>query len=256
MTQVLVPFKPFDASLPHALIFEESPRRVRTTLGGETVADSTGMRLLHESMHLPTYYFPRADVREELLVPSDRTEQDEHKGAATYWHVQVGDRVAENAAVAYEAFPGHLALDWKAMDAWYEEDDEIYKHARDPYHRVDVVSSSRRVRIEIDGVTVADSARPRMLFETGLPTRFYLPPEDVRMEYLTPTETHSVCPYKGTASYWSVTVNGKTYDDIVWGYPSPVAECPKIEGLACFYNEKVDVYVDGELQERPTTPWS
>jgi uncharacterized protein (DUF427 family) len=263
MTQVLAPYRPFDTSLGHALIFEESPRRVRTILGGETVADSKRMMLLHESMHLPIYYFPREDVRMELLAPSDTAEEDEHKGPATRWHVKVGDRVAENAAVAYDSTPegapdlsGYVAFDWNSMDAWFEEDDEVFKHARDPYHRVDVVSSSRPVRVEVDGVTVAETTRPSLLFETGLPTRFYIPKADVKMECLTPTDTHSVCPYKGTASYWSVTVNGKTFEDVVWGYPTPIPECPKIANLLSFYDEKVDVYLDGELQERPQSPFA
>ena len=142
------------------------------------------------------------------------------------------------------------------MDGWFEEDDELYKHARDPYKRIDVLNSSRHVKVEIDGVVVAETTRPRLLFETGMPTRYYIPAADVRMEFLTATDAHSVCPYKGTASYWSVTVNGETYDDLVWGYPTPIPECPKIAGLLCFYNEKVDLTVDGELQEHPQTLWS
>jgi uncharacterized protein (DUF427 family) len=249
MTQLAEP-----AAAP-AILFEESPRWVRTIFAGQTVASSKRMMLRKEGW-LPVYCFPREDVNMELLVPAETDAVDTTKGRETRWHVQVGDRIAENAAVSYEAFPGYVSFEWNAMDAWFEEDDEIYKHARDPYHRIDVLNSSRHVRVEIDGVTVAESGRPRVLFETGIPTRFYLPAADVRMEHLTPTDTHSVCPYKGTASYWSVTVNGTTYDDLVWGYPNPITECPKIEGLLCFYNEKVDLYLDGELQERPSSNWS
>lgn len=249
MTQVLAPFKPFDPAQEHVRFAERSARRVRALLAGETVADSTRTLLVHETMKLPVYHFPPEDVRLDLLEPTAE------EGATTRYSVHIGDRVAEDAAWAAADLDGYVAFDWDAMDAWFEEDDEVFKHARDPYHRVDVLNSSRHVRVEVDGETVAETRRPRLLFETGLPTRYYIPKVDVRMELLTPTKTHTVCPYKGTASYWSVSVGGKAYEDIVWGYPTPIVECPKIENLLCFYNEKVDVWVDGELEERPKTPF-
>ena len=132
----------------------------------------------------------------------------------------------------------------------------MWVHARDPYTRIDVLSSSRRVRIEIDGVTVADSTNASFLYETGLPVRYYLPKTDVRMDLLTPSDTSTACPYKGTARYWSAEVNGETHQDVVWGYDSPLPESQKITGLICFYDEKVDVYVDEERQERPKTKFS
>ena len=116
--------------------------------------------------------------------------------------------------------------------------------------------SSRHVRVEVDGVTIAESHNPTLLFETGLPVRYYLPPEDVNMEYLEATSANTRCPYKGLASYWSVTVNGNEHRNLVWGYPDPIPEAPKIKNLLCFFNEKVDIFVDGELQERPLSPWS
>jgi len=143
------------------------------------------------------------------------------------------------------------------MDAWFEEDDEVFVHPRDPYHRVDVLNSSRHVKVIVGGEVVAETTRPRLLFETGLPTRYYIPKLDVRLDLLTPTNTSTRCPYKGKASYWTVNLGGKEFTDIVWGYPAPIPECPKIENLLCFYDEKVDaVYVDGELQPKPVTPWS
>jgi uncharacterized protein (DUF427 family) len=142
------------------------------------------------------------------------------------------------------------------VDAWFEEDDEVFVHARDPYHRVDVLNSSRHVRVEIDGATVAASRRPRLLFETGLPTRYYLPKADVRMDLLEPTDTTTRCPYKGEAIYWSARIGGQLREDVVWSYPYPIPEIPKIEHLLAFFNERVDLYVDGELQVRPQTPWS
>lgn len=242
------------------LVLEESPRRVRAFLGGLAVADSTRMMLLHEPGRLPVYYFPRDDVRMELLEPGDRDAGDERKGPASYWHVRANGKLAENAAVAYRRPPagapdlsGYVAFEWDAMDAWYEEDDEVFGHARDPYHRVDVLSSSREVRIVIDGELLAETRRPRLLFETGLPTRYYIPKLDVRMELLRPSTAQTVCPYKGTASYWTATVGGTTYEDIAWSYEHPIVECPKIEGLLAFFNEKVDVEVDGEREQRPQT---
>lgn len=127
---------------------------------------------------------------------------------------------------------------------------------RNPYSRVDILASSRHIRVEIDGVTVADSHAARILFETGLPARYYLPLTDVRTDLLSTSDTHTSCPYKGNADYWNVRVGDTEYADYVWIYRTPVAESQKIAGLACFYNEKVDIYVDDVLQERPKTPFS
>ena len=142
------------------------------------------------------------------------------------------------------------------MDEWLEEDEPVYTHPRDPYTRVDILASSRHIRIDIDGVTVAESAQPRILFETGLPPRYYLPLADVRLDLLRPSATQSHCPYKGTASYWSLDAGAGVHQDLVWIYRSPLAESQKIAGLACFYNEKVDLYLDGGLQQRPHTKFS
>ncbi len=142
------------------------------------------------------------------------------------------------------------------MDEWLEEDEPIYVHPRDPYKRVDVLASSRHVRVALDGVTLAASAQPRILFETSLPPRYYLPLSDVRFDLLRPSDTQTQCPYKGTATYWSVEVNGVVHEDLVWIYRSPLPESQKVAGLACFYSEKVDLYVDGSLQDRPKSPWS
>ena len=142
------------------------------------------------------------------------------------------------------------------MDEWLEEDEPIYTHPRDPYSRVDILASSRRVRVELDGVTLAESHSPRILFETGLPPRYYLPLPDLRRDLLRPSTKQTHCPYKGTAGYWSVEVNGTLYEDLVWIYRTPLPESQKIAGLACFYNERVDVFVDGVAVERPRTPFS
>jgi uncharacterized protein (DUF427 family) len=243
--------------------FEPSPRWVRTVLNGTTVADSRRVMLLWEPKRLPVYCFPRDDVRTDLLERSGER-QDELKGPTTLWSVRVGDRLARDAAWTVERpsegcpdISGYVVLSWKDMDTWYEEDDEVYVHPRDPYHRVDVQRSSRHVRVEMLGVTVAETSRPRVLFETGLPARYYIPRVDARMDLLVPSGTVTQCPYKGRATYFGVRVGNKLARDIVWTYQFPIPECTKIENLVCFFDERVDaVYVDGELQEKAQTPWS
>jgi uncharacterized protein (DUF427 family) len=151
----------------------------------------------------------------------------------------------------------YVAFYWDRVDHWYEEDDEIFVHARDPYKRVDVVNSSRRVQVIVGGEIVADTTRARFLFETRLPTRYYIPPEDVRRDLLVASEKVTACPYKGTARYWSVGVGERVFPDIVWSYPEPIPECPKIKGYLCFFNEHVDeIRLDDAALEKPLTPWS
>jgi len=247
----------------HRVHVETSPRWVRVKFNGEVIADSKRAVLLRETGHLPVYYFPPEDVRQDALEPTDLHTRCPFKGEASYWTVRVGDKVAENVMWGYqdplperEDIRGYRAFYWEQMDAWYEEDEQVFKHPRDPYHRVDVVQSSRHIQVEIGGQTVAESRRPRLLFETGLPTRYYLPVEDVRMDLLEATATTSVCPYKGEASYWRVAgdVAGR---DVAWSYQHPIPECPKIEGFISFFNERVDALrVDDELQPKPRTAWS
>jgi uncharacterized protein (DUF427 family) len=142
-------------------------------------------------------------------------------------------------------------LDFKGFDAWYEEDERNLSHPRDPFHRIDIVHSSRHVRVESDGETLAESSRPYLLFETGLPVRYYLPPEDVRLDRLGASETSTACAYKGQASYWAL--DGR---DVAWYYPQPLREAAEITDRVAFFNEHVDIAVDGERLERPVTPWS
>jgi uncharacterized protein (DUF427 family) len=250
-------------SSDHPVWTEPYPRRVRAYLDGVDVVDSTRALLLLEARHLPVYYFPAQDVRTDLLEPTATATHCPHKGDASYWSVRVGDRVARDAVWSYQDplpdrsdIKGYLAFYWNRMDAWFEEDDEVFVHPRDPYHRVDVLSSSRQVRVAVAGQTLAESRRPWLLFETGLPTRYYLPKADVRMDLLVPTDSQTQCPYKGTARYWSARVGDTVEEDIAWSYPFPIPECPKIANLVAFYNERADIWVDGELQPKPDTPWS
>ncbi len=243
---------------------EISPRRVRVEFGGEVIADSLKTLLIRETKHVPVYYFPKPDVRMELLSPTGHSTHCPFKGDASYWTIDAGGKTSENAAWGYEApfvecagLKDHVAFYWNRVDHWYEEDDEIFVHARDPYKRIDVVRSSRPVKVLLGGETVAESTNARFLFETGLPTRYYLPPEDVRTELLTPSDAASSCPYKGNAVYWTAAVGGRVFENIVWGYPEPVPEMPRIKGLMCFFNEKVDdIQVDGVSIEKVETPWS
>ncbi|MCG5212653.1 DUF427 domain-containing protein [Streptosporangium sp. KLBMP 9127] len=233
--------------------WEPTARRVRAYLGGRPVADTVRALLVWENPYYPTYYLPLADVEDGLLKPTGETDHSPSRGDAEVH--SVGGR--EGAALVYtdspiEALRGTVRLDWAAMDAWFEEDEEIFVHPRSPYTRVDILPSSRHVRVEVDGVTVADSRNARILFETGLPPRYYLPKTDVRLDLLEPTDTVTHCPYKGTAAYW--TVNGQK--DLAWSYPTPLLESHRVAGLICFYNEKLDIYLDGELQERTQTKFS
>jgi uncharacterized protein (DUF427 family) len=243
---------------------EPTPRWVRVRLGDELVADSR-RALLHVQYgpgalprsFLPTYYLPVDDV-----VPGSLVDPAEERDGLTVWTVQAGGRRADGAAWTHRTAPGPLealaglvTFSWSDPLTWFEEDEPLPAHARDPHKRVDVVPSSRHVRVEADGELLAESGRPLLLFETSLPTRYYLPPEDVRVDLL-PSPTTSVCPYKGVASWWSARAGDRLLEDVAWSYPRPVPENPRIAGRICFRNERVDLTVDGERLERPVTPWS
>jgi uncharacterized protein (DUF427 family) len=244
----------------HDIRVEHGRKRVRILLAGELVADTTSPLLVWEHPYYPTYYIPAADVRAKL-VPAG-TDTDAHLGEAEVLTVEVpGGATAERAARRYPASPARqltdaIRFEWDAMSEWLEEDEPVYTHARDPHTRIDILGSSRHVRVEIDGVTVAESRSPRILFETGLPPRYYLPLSDLRTELLRSSDSQSHCPYKGTAGYWSVDTGAGIHEDIVWIYRAPLPESQKIAGLAAFYDEKADVFVDGIQQRRPQTKFS
>jgi uncharacterized protein (DUF427 family) len=254
-------FEPETPRLLRALTIEPSLRRVRAFFGGVPVADSRRVMLVFEPQRMPVYWFPRKDVHADLLQPAGHDAKA--SPAVDRWTLRVGDHVAERAAWSYPkpgpeqaALTDHIAFFWDKLDAWFEEDDEVFVHPRDPYHRVDVLRSSRNVRVEVEGQVVAETRRPCLLFETGLPVRYYLPKLDVRRDLLEPSDKTARSPYKGVAIYWSLRLNGRLFEDVVWSFPQPIPECPKIEDLLCFENERTDIAVDGELQERPVTSWS
>ena len=244
--------------------FEPCAKRLRVAFGGETLADTTAVHLLHETRHLPVYYFPRADVRMDLLTRSGHKTYCPFKGEASYWSVAAGGKVAENAVWSYESpydevaeIKDHLAFYWNRVDHWYEEDEEVFVHARDPYVRVDVLDSQRSLKVVVGGETLAETRRARFLFETGLPVRYYIPREDVRQDLLLPSETETACPYKGRARYHSVQAGGRIIEDIVWFYPDPLPESSRIKDYLCVFNEKADaIFLDGVEQPKPRTKWS
>jgi uncharacterized protein (DUF427 family) len=245
-----------------ALYLDPSPKRVRVVIADEVVADSRGAMLLHEGGNQPVYYFPPADVRQDLLEPSDTVTHCPKKGDASYHSIRVGERIVADAAWFYPEpiagappIGGLIAFYWNRVDHWLEEEEEVFFHPRDPYHRIDILPSSRRVRVLRKGTLLAESARATVLFETGLPPRWYLPREDIVVE-LRPSDHTTGCPYKGTASYFSVVVDGRVTPDIVWTYPDPRPEAARIAGLLAIYDERVDVELDGVPQERPESPWS
>ena len=229
------------------------PKRVRVDFGGETVADSRRTRLLRSLP--PVYYFPEEDVRMQALISSEHTSQEEGLGRAVFWHVRGDDQQTEDAAwqiqephkKAPEGIQGYIAFDWEAMDAWWEEEEQVRVHPRDPFSRIDCLHSSRQIRVEINGVTVAETDRAVLLFETGLPIRYYLPKQDLNLRYFEATDLVTRCPYKGEAHYYSAVINGEEHQNIAWTYPFPNPNLSKIKDRVAFYSEKLDgIFVDGQ----------
>jgi uncharacterized protein (DUF427 family) len=238
---------------------EPSTKRVRTYLGGEPVADTIRPLLVWEVPYYPTYYFPASDVRADLLEPDGGAKHSPRLGDARTFTVRSGAKQAPEAALRYEDSPVEqlremVRFEWSSMDAWFEEDEEVFTHARDPHTRVDILASSREVRVEIDGTIVAQSSSPRLLFETGLAVRYYLPKPHVRMDLLELSETVTHCPYKGQAQTWSVRIGEHIHENLAWSYPTPLPESQKIAGLIAFYEEKVDLFLDGVRVQRASKP--
>jgi uncharacterized protein (DUF427 family) len=237
---------------------EPVPRRVRAELGGKVVLDTTRALYLWEWPFYPQFLIPIEDVDSRALIDEQQTHRLS-RGTVVSLGLRVGVTERAGAGRRYvessiDELVDTIRFDWNALDAWYEEDEEIYVHPRSPYVRVDALRSTRRVRIERDGVVLAESVAPVMVFETGLPTRYYLDRSAVDFSRLQPTETVTSCPYKGqTTDYWSVVVGESMYPDLAWSYNFPTRQLLPIAGLVAFYNEQVDVFVDGVEQPQPIT---
>ncbi|HEX5405754.1 MAG TPA: DUF427 domain-containing protein [Pseudonocardiaceae bacterium] len=226
---------------------EPVPRRVRAMLAGATVLDTMNAVYVWEVPYYPQFYIPLADVRPDALVDEDHT-QKLKRGTARRHGLRVGDVSRPGIARVYTedagALAGFVRFDWAALDAWFEEDEQIFVHPRSPYTRVDALRSTRRVSVAIDGVQLAESTSTVMVFETGLPTRYYFNRTEIDFHHLTPTDTVTACPYKGTTSgYWSARIGEQTHEDIAWAYDFPTGALLPIAGLIAFYNEKVDLTI-------------
>lgn len=222
----------FDVPRSGVEYMEPFPRRIRGFAGRETLVDSVRANMLHCQHRLPVWVFPPEDVRMDRL--GDR-------GAWTY----------ENGLAK-----GMVGVRWDAVERWFEEDEEVLVHVRDPYHRIELRETSRFVTVELDGATLAESRGPLALFEASLPTRWYLAREDVRAELIANSEVRTGCAYKGWAEYDDVRVADRTEPFLAWHYSEPLRGMERIRGLVCFFNERVDLRLDGELQERPRTVYS
>ena len=258
---VLDQIRQYESEPGYVVFTMPSPKRLRAVVGDLTVADTVEGIVMYESDHLPVYYFPVADVDDAMLMSSATLTESPFKGTATHYSLNTGITLVEDAGWRYLEPPPecppiseYMAFYWNKINHWYEEDEEIFVHARDPYRRVDCLPSSRRIEVFVDGEKVADSKRGVFLFETGLPTRYYMPIADTRLDLLSPSRYVSRCPYKGLANYYDMTVDGKCYENLVWYYADPVHESARIKGLVAFYNEFVDkILIDGVEQTKPVT---
>ena len=240
---------------------EPGAKRIRAYVAGVAIVDTVRPLYVWESPSYPSYYLPAADVRTDLLEETSTVTHSPSRGDAVHFTVRVDREERVDAAWQYRDSPieelrDHIRFDWDTMDAWFEEDEEVFTHARSPYTRIDILSTSRHVRVELNGVGLADSPRARVLFETGLAPRWYLPKVDVRMDLLVATDKVTHCPYKGQAEYWSARAGDELEENVVWSYRAPLPESERIAGYVAFFDERVDLFVDGERQERPKTRFS
>ncbi len=239
-------------SPPHKLLFEPDARRLRAYVGDTLVLDTRRAHLLHETGIRPVPYVPLEDLDATLLKRTEKTSHCPFKGDASYWSLRVGDELREDAVWGYEAplesapwLQGFVALFPDRVDRWLVEDEAVAGGLRDPYHRVDVHTSSRPVRVTAHGELIAQSTHPTLAFETSLPVRAYLPRTDVVAGHLRPSDTTTTDPYMGDAIYWHVHAGvGEMLRDAAHSYELPRAEAMKVAGLVCFSGEGVEVQLD------------
>jgi len=251
----------FDRPVPERVLFiEPVPPRIRGVASGETVVDSDRAMLLHETGRLPVYHFPLDDVRGDLLASMGEHEPSA-RGELAWRSLTIGDRVVPRAAWTYaepsaDFLEGLIAFRWDALDEWFAEAEQLFGHPKDPYSRIDVMRTTRHVRVLLDGEVLADSRRARVLYEAALPPRWYLPAADVDTARLVPSGHMTRCAYKGAASYWHVRVGDGLVEDLVWSYPDPEHDAEPVRDMYCFFSEKVDIELDGVVERRPQTQWS
>ena len=241
-----------DEAPKHRLLFDDHPRRMRALVDGHAILDSTRGKLLHESNILPRYYLPIEDIDERYLEPSGHTTHCPFKGDAAYFDLKVGERRIENAIWHYPEpieqaswLRGYASVYTEAPDLWLQEDETVMGGMlRDPYHRVDVLESSRKVEVVVGGDRIAYSDRPKLLFETGVPPRPYLLRADVLPGVLEPSDTTSECPYKGHANHFHVRAGGELVRNAAWTYVMPLPEAQKVAGHIAFDGEDVEVTLD------------
>lgn len=244
-------------SVPSRVWYLEAwPRRMRAMFAGETVLDTRRAQLLYETGAFPVHFFPLDDIQTDLLLPSDNQTSDEHRGAVRRFDVRIGDRTATAAVTSYPSptdnsppLANYASVDFGSMDRWFEEDEPIYAHPRDPYHRVDVRASSMHIIVSHAGDVIAETTRPKLLFETAVPIRYYLPLDDVRFDLLERSDTISECPYKGDGQHWNLVIGADRTEDVAWTLPHPLPEGLAAAEHVSFYPNKVEITVDGHRIE-------
>lgn len=239
----------------HILYLERVAKRIRGKLSGETIVDTQRGTMLHETGEFIAWYLPLDDVRRETLEPSERRNRDRYKGEATYYNLRVGDRFEPDAAWSYEHAPegapplgGLVTFDFDKLDAWFEEEEQIFGHPRDPYHRFDCRRTAEHVEVRVGGATVAETQRAIKLFETSIPPRYYIPRDDVKAGALAPSDTRTYCPYKGEAAYYTVRAGDTVVSDGAWFLPQPLGEAAAVANHVSFWGKNTEVLADG----RPT----
>jgi len=258
---VLDQIQQYDFEPGYVVFTLPAPKRIRVMAGGHTVADSTRALMLFESDHIPIYYFPLEDIRMDLFTPGNLTHHSPYKGDAKHYSLEDADGAYDDIMWHYDKpVPGcpdisrHASFYWHEVDQWFEEDEEVFVHMRDPFRRIDCLPTTRRVTVAHQGKTLADTTDAILLFETGLPTRPYVPIGDVDMRYLEPSDLRTMCPYKGEAQYYHIRLGATVLENAVWYYPDPVHESARIRGMLSFGREFVDdIQVGNEPLARPIT---
>ncbi|MET9271905.1 DUF427 domain-containing protein [Kribbella sp. NPDC003557] len=235
--------------MPERLLFAEPlRRRMRVKFGDSWIADSEDVVLLHEPGRYPVAYFPLEDVAAGVLEPEERSTRHKDLGPTAWFAVRTDTAGKPRAAWQHTELPDHaselkgrVAFAWRAMDAFYEEDERIVGHAADPYHRIDIRQTSRHLVVRDGDRVVADSSRPVVLYESGFAPRWYVPREDVDESALTAVEGQTFCPYKGLCSYFDIGGEHRA----AWSYEDAWTEVRRISGLVSFEPDKVEVELDG-----------